>query len=420
MDTDRRQVVVIGAGIVGASCAWHLARSGCKVTVVDREAPGQATSFGNAGCISPSQLAPFSYPGVWKKIPRWLLDELGPLTIRWRHLPWTAPWLFRFWRAGNAAGVRRSAEAQAQLMHRVSADWDEILSGTGQEAMRSSRGLVMLYDTAREFREAEWQFELDRELGFEWNFVGPEELNIMAPALRPAQGGIALHIPCWQHLADPGKVTAGIAQAAFAAGARWVNEEVTAVTAGDDGVHVQLSGSDALAADVLVVAAGPWSNRFTAQLDAAVPMTAKRGYHSMVAQPGVALDYPVMCASRSFVITPMGDSIRLAGTAEFARLDAAPNYRRARVLQQHAKHYLPDLRLDSVTEWMGQRPMMVDSVPVISASPRHANVFYAIGHGHYGLTQGPTTGRIITAMVNGQDPGIDLAPYRFDRFGKAP
>ncbi len=124
----------------------------------------------------------------------------------------------------------------------------------------------------------------------------------------------------------------------------------------------------------------------------------------------------MISGTRSFVITPLEEGLRLAGTAEFARLDADPDYRRSRVLVGHAKRYLPGLRESGVTEWMGQRPMMVDSVPIISTSPRHRNVFYAFGHGHYGLTQGATTGRLIVDLMRGDDPGLDMRPYRIDRF----
>jgi D-amino-acid dehydrogenase len=138
----------------------------------------------------------------------------------------------------------------------------------------------------------------------------------------------------------------------------------------------------------------------------------------MIANPGIELDYPVMSLRQHFVMTPLADGLRIAGTAEFAALDAEPDYRRAKVLVKNARHYLQGLQADGVTEWMGQRPMMSDSMPCISASPRHRHVFYAFGHGHYGLTQGPTTGRHIADLVTGNKPTTDLSPFRFDRFEK--
>jgi D-amino-acid dehydrogenase len=211
-------------------------------------------------------------------------------------------------------------------------------------------------------------------------------------------------------------MTAGIAEAALAAGAEWIQDEVRDVRADRGGVTVQTASDRRVEADILVLAAGPWSNQLAARLDHAVPMTAKRGYHAMIPDPGVALALPVISGTRSFVITPLEDGLRLAGTAEFARLDAEADYRRSRVLVGHAQRYLPGLRDEGASEWMGQRPMMVDSVPIISPSPRHDNVVYAFGHGHYGLTQGATTGRLVVDLLRGQDPGLDMRPYRIDRF----
>lgn len=407
--------IVIGAGTVGACCAWHLVRAGFRVTLVDRAEPGQATSYGNAACISPSQVVPFSYPGVWKQIPRWLLDPMGPLTIRWRDLPAVGPWLWKFWRHGNAEGVRACSAAQARLMHRVKPDLAELLDGAGLNHLLRAKGLILLYDSRDDFEQDRWRHDVAESLGFGWDYLGPQELALMAPAIR-LRDGVALHFSYWQHTVDPAGLTAAIAEAAMANGAEWVNDDVERVAAGDGRVEARLAGGRALVADRLVIAAGPWSNRLAAQLDHAVPMTPKRGYHCMIPDPGVELEYPVTSGSRSFVMTPLDGGLRVAGTAEFARLDAPPDYRRARVLLDHARRYLPDLRHDEFTEWMGQRPMMADSLPVISPSPSRPEVIYAFGHGHYGLTQGATTGRIVARLASGDDPGLNLAPYRFDRF----
>ena len=413
--TGKRHCIVIGAGTVGSCCAWQLQRDGFQVTLVDREQPGQATSFGNAACLSPSQIVPYSYPGVWKKLPGWLADELGPMTVRWRHLPWVAPWLWRFWRAGTAMGVERGAAAQAALMHRVRDDFDALLQRAGLSHYLVSKGLIVVYDRREHFESEQWSYDIEERYGFNWEHLGPAELNIMAPALDIGEG-MAIYLPSWQHTLDPARMTAGIAEHAVAQGAEWVNEEVSSVSANGQGVQVQLSGGRTLEADHLVVAAGPWSNQLAAQLDRRVPLGPKRGYHSMLGAPGIELDYPVLSGSRLFVMTPLQDGLRVAGTAEFARLDAEPNYDRAKVLVKHAQHYFPGLQTDEVSEWMGQRPMMADSVPVISSSPRHPNVTYAFGHGHYGLTQGPTTGVLVSALARGAEAPIDMNPYRFDRF----
>jgi len=410
-----RHVAVIGAGAVGSACAWHLRREGYEVTLIDPVEPGQSTSYGNAACITPSHIVPFSYPGVTRQIPGWLFDRLGPLFIRWRDLPGLLPWFWRFWRSGNRQGVDWAAAAQARLMKRATADYDEILAATGSGHLRHARGAISVWDSRREFEAAAWRYAIKESHGFQWELIGPAELKIMAPELNIGEG-VAVYHPEWQHLLDPGEVTHRIAEACFAAGGAWLHDRVTRVDAGEHGIALATESGRSIEPDALVVAAGAWSNRLAGQLDGTVPMTAKRGYHAMIGNPGIELDYPVISMSRSFVMTPLQAGLRIAGTAEFARLDAEPDYERAKILLEHGRRYLPNLACEDVEEWMGQRPMMADSVPVISPSPSRRNVYYAFGHGHYGLTQGPTTGRIITALVAGRAPDVDIADYRFDRF----
>ena len=411
----KKHCVVIGAGIVGASCAWHLQRNGQQVTLIDPELPGQSCSSGNASCIATSGVIPFSYPGLIKKVPGWMLDPLGPLSIRPRDIPALIPWFWRFWRCSALQGFEHISKAQTTLMNQIAADYDEILTEVKIGHLRKSNGAISIYENRAGFEKDLWLYEFKESLGFEWQFLGPAELKIMVPQMR-LEGGVAIYHADWQHLIDPGAVSTKIAEDVFANGGTWLQDRVSKVETSESGVNLATESGMNIKADALVVAAGVWSNSIAGQLDYTVPMTAKRGYHSMIANPGIEMEYPVTSMSRSFVMTPMKDGLRLAGTAEFAALDAEPDYARAQVLLQHAKHYLPDLNCDEVGQWMGQRPMMADSLPVISKSPGRDNVFYAFGHGHYGLTQGPTTGKIIAALVSGQEPEIDIHDYRMQRF----
>lgn len=416
MSSQQQHCVVIGAGMVGSSCAWSLRRAGFAVTLMDYQEPGQSTSFGNCGCISPNQILPFSYPGIWRELPSWLFNRLGPLFIRWRYLPELAPWFWQFWRSSNWAKVQQIAAAQAPLMRRVIEDFDHLVSSIGASDLVRAEGMINVYDTMEEFRQAKWRYELMDEHGFEWDILAPAELKIMAPELR-LDSGMALFYPQWWHSVDPGALSARVAQAGFAEGVSWMQDKVSSVEANDKRVKVVTESGAHVRADQLVVAAGAWSTRLAKQLEhRSVPMTPKRGYHAHIADPGLSLRYPVTSSSRFFVMTPMADGIRIAGTAEFASLDAAPDYRRAQVLLEHGRHYLPNLQTSGVSEWMGQRPMMADSLPVIGRSPRNPRVLYAFGHGHYGLTQGPSTGQIIAQLAQRVAPGIDLEPYRYDRF----
>jgi D-amino-acid dehydrogenase len=410
-----KRCVVIGAGIVGASCAWHLQRAGMQVTLIDPVAPGQSCSYGNAACIATSGVVPASYPGVIRKVPGWLLNPLGPVSIRMGDFAGLAPWFWKFWRLCNRQKVEEIAAAQASLMHRVMEDFDDLLKAVDAVHLRRSPGAVFVYDSEADFLAGEWQIRLAEKLGFESQRLTSAELKSMLPQLK-LDDGVALLVPGWHHVADPGRLTTKIADHCFSNGGDWLQDRVSRVSADAAGIRVYTDSGQTIEAGHLVVAAGAWSNSIAEQLDFKVPLVAERGYHSQLENPGIKLAHPVMSMSRHFVMTPLDNGLRIAGTAEFAALDARPDFRRAKVLLEQAGRYLHGLNAGDATEWMGQRPAMVDSLPVISVSPGHPNVFYAFGHGHYGLTQGPTTGRLIAGMVLGSEPPVDLSPFRLDRF----
>ncbi len=401
---------------MGSACAWHLRRRGAEVTVIDSILPGQSTSYGNAGCISPSSIYPFSYPGAIRQVPGWLLDPLGPMRIRWAHALALAPWFWRFWRAGNARRVDEIIAAQATLMATVTADFDEILRATGAGALRQSAGLILLYANEAELAADAWHYDIRRRHGLPWQRLTPSELTALEPSVQLGAEGIAVLDPTWQHVVSPADVASSFAASAFSSGAHWLHDRVSRVESDKSSVTVETLSGKQVQGEFLVLAAGVWSNDLLVQLGHRAPLMAKRGYHSMLAQPNVELTHPLMSVSRHVVVTPMRDGLRVAGTAEFAKIDATPDYRRARALLQNARRFLPGLTGAEVTEWMGQRPMMPDSMPVLGRIPGHARVLCAFGHGHYGLTQGPTTGKIVADLVFGQDPHIDLSPFSITRF----
>jgi D-amino-acid dehydrogenase len=344
-----------------------------------------------------------------------MLDPEGPVRIRPRDFPALIPWFWRFWRISNMQKVEQIAAAQALLMQTVFTDFDEILDATESSHLKRASGAIHLFDSEQEYRADQPGAELRARFGYEQHRLSPSEIKSLVPCLK-LEKGVAVMMPDWHHLLDPARVTATIAEHCFSNGGNWIQDRVSSVSSSASGTSVQTVSGKRIDADYLVVAAGAWSNTIAQQLDYTVPMIAKRGYHSQISDPGVTLDYPIMSISRVIVMTPLSAGLRIAGTAEFAALDAKPDYRRAKVLVRHASHYLDGLKTENVSEWMGQRPMTVDSTPVISVSPGHPNVFYAFGHGHYGLTQGPTTGRIIADMVLNKEASVDLSAFRFDRF----
>jgi D-amino-acid dehydrogenase len=413
-----RHIAVIGAGIVGVSAAAFLQRHGFKVTVIDRVAPGMGCSFGNAGGVVAAAVTPTVHPGILKKIPGWLFDPLGPLTIRWSYLFKVLPWMLALGRQAMPDRVAAITRARAALCATALDDHKSLLKEARAEDLLVVRDGLHLYD-----READWlRDEGVRRAQAEYGYVGKR----LAPGeIREIEPAVADDFACatfwggWYHVRNSYAVVAKIAESVAATGGIILEDEVVEfLHAGDRIAGLRLAGRGEFAADGVVVAAGAWSHLLARRLGVEVPLEAERGYHLTIPDPGVAISRALTREAYPGAVSPMDTGLRVAGTDEFAGLDAPPDWRRADVLWRNAKRVLPALRpLDeSVSRWMGHRPGTPDSLPVIDRCPRHPNVWFAFGHGHMGLTWSPTTGRLVAGLVAGAPSPIDLAPYRVTRF----
>ena len=409
------RVTVIGAGIVGTVAASYLLRDGHKVTVIDRVPPGEGCSFGNAGCISPGSMAPLAGPGVLWQVPGWLRDPLGPLALRWAYLPRALPWLLRFARAGRPKQVERDSAALRALHRDAFENHAPLLKAAGAENLVRRHGQLYVYSTAQAFRRDAADRARRRALGIAIEELERSQIRQIEPALAPIFAR-AVHLPEHGHTLDPWRLVQRLAEGFQRDGGTVLRREVRDVEVGPNGPRRLSTDQDDIEVETLVIAAGAWSGRLAARFGDRVPLESHRGYHVTVSEPGVAPRMPVMWAERKFMMTPMQPGLRFAGTVEFAGLEAPPDYRRARVLLKQGKEVFPDLNAGSVSEWMGHRPCLPDSLPVIGRSPGFDSVLYAFGHGHTGLSGAPTTGRAVADLVAGRTPPLDITPYRVDRF----
>ncbi len=410
-----RNVTVIGAGVVGMCCARWLQRDGHAVTVIDPVAPGESCSFGNAGIISAGSVLPLAMPGILRKVPGMLLDPLGPLTIRMRHLPRLAPWLVRLLAASRRQRVGSIADALRALNAPAVDAYRELLGSADFGDLVRHEGLIYAYESeaALDAEAEEWAMRTAR--GVHAERVGREELRQLEPALGP-EFACAMFVEQTAHAVSPLRMVKTLAGKFLADGGEIVSGRVDGFDMSAQGPRALHGDCGAREVDALVIAAGAWSHRLAASLGSRVPLEAERGYHVTLPDAGVALRRPVSYAKRGVIATPMEMGLRIAGMVELASLDAAPDYRRARVLLEHARRMFPGLRTDGASEWMGCRPSLPDSLPVIGRSPHFAGVFYAFGHGHLGLTEGAITGRLVAELVAGRPPSLAVEPYRVDRF----
>lgn len=412
-----KHVLVIGAGIVGLSTAHHLLKDGARVTLIDRDPQGDKASFGNAGGIAVTEVVPASVPGMLWKVPRWLLDPLGPLAIRAAHAPRLIPWLLRFSGAGRPAQVRHIAQALAALNTRVYVDLLPLLGENGLLDELRQLGALTVYEKPAAFENDAAQWALKRAHGVEVLALSGNEAREIEPALSSSITH-GVFTPQWSHVRDPKILVDKLRQSLIGRGLCIRVGEVSGIGPGLDGeaVSVRLGEGQWVQADKVVVAAGAWSGQLARAVGDKVLLESERGYNTTLAAPGVVLSREIIFAERHFVATPLSCGLRIGGAAEFGGLNAAANFKRSHALARLAAHYLPGLQTEGGTCWAGHRPATPDSLPVIGPSPRNPAVIYAFGHGHLGLTQGATTGRLVSDIALGKPPQIDLEPYAISRF----
>lgn len=412
-----RHVIVIGAGIVGLATAHHLLREGVSVTLIDRAPEGDKASFGNAGGIAVTEVIPASVPGLLWKVPGWLLDPLGPLAIRPSHAPRLIPWLLRFSSAGKPSEVKRIASALVALNSRVYEDLLPLLAEHHLHEELQQLGALTVYEHAAAFDQDAAQWDLKRACGVEVRTLNGDESREIEPALgQSITRGV--FTPQWSHVKDPKILVDKLRQSLVARGLRIQVGEVCGIRPGlgSSAASAGLCDGRWLLADKVVVAAGAWSGLLARPLGDKVLLESERGYNTTLPAPGVTLSREVIFAERHFVATPLGCGLRIGGAAEFGGLHAPANFKRSQALARLAALYLPGLQTEGGTCWSGHRPATPDSLPVIGVSPRHPSVIYAFGHGHLGLTQAATTGRLVSDIALGKPALIDLAPYAISRF----
>lgn len=407
--------IVVGGGVAGLSAALNLLRMGRQVSLIDPlPSPGGA-SFGNAGLISSNTVVPVALPGMLRSVPGWLRDPLGPLAVRPSYLPRAAPWLARWIAAGRMSRVNAVSNAMRALHASAFDDWRGLLGDDLYRDLIRQTGQVQLWDSAEETGTARIERELRTRHGIEAQPLGPDDIRQIFPGIaRDVTRGLL--VPGNGHTVSPPRIVRTLADLFRAEGGKVLPERVLKLIPEAGGGWMVMTNSGNHRAAAVVLAAGAWSGQLLGPLGVRVPLETERGYHAMLPAPSLDLRLPILHKSRAFGMTPMEDGIRVAGTVEIAGLDAAPDERRATILEQHARKLFPDLRSGTATLWMGHRPSTPDSLPVLGPVTRHPGLFLCFGHSHFGMTGGPPSGRLVAHLVAGRPPPIDPAPYAPTRF----
>jgi D-amino-acid dehydrogenase len=403
-------IAVVGAGVIGLTIALDLLDQGHEVALVDPAPPGSGASYGNAGTIAGYAVSPVGTPAVLRSLPSLLFSRTSPLAIRHRALPSLMPWLLRFLRQSLPGATARNAQALAGLLADAGSRWDALAQRVAGAGILQRRGCLYLYETPDALTAARAEMADRAALGVEVEMIGPDRLAALEPGL---QGAGAAFFPAATFLDDPGRMM-GLIAAEVLTRARLLTARVDRLTRGPDGVVLEGPGLH-LHARRVVIAAGAHSAALARQAGDRIPLDTERGYHVEWDMAAPLLSRPTCPTARGFYLCPMAGRLRVAGTVELGGLTLPPSPHRIARLVEGARAFFPTLG-EPDRSWMGFRPSLPDSLPVIGPSRGGANVILAFGHGHLGVTLAPATAAAVADLICSRPPRIDLSSVRSDRF----
>lgn len=413
MSSTQRTTIVIGAGIVGLCVAYELKKANHKVVLIDAEEPGSQCSFGNAGALSSGSVAPLAMPGVLKTAASMLVDASSPLYIPASYWCSAAPWLLRFVAAANPKRVAHIASSLAGLLADAVANHQQLATEIGCPEIVQHTGQLHLYPSQRALSKDNASWALKREHGLQMQAVDRAAIAQLEPSVsKHYSHGIFLPDQAW--LTNPQRYTRAIATALHKIGVLPVHSKIASLEQ-EHGAWSVSDGSRRWHGDNLVICAGMGSKGLLSSLGLKVPLESQRGYHVQIAKPKIKVSRVVVLADRKVFMTPMEPGLRIAGTVEFAGTKRAPNEKRALLLKRDALAGLQGLDASDFTTWMGHRPCLPDSLPVIGPVDHLPGLWCAFGHGHLGVTGSVNTAKRLVAAMGGKHTG-GLAAFGLGRF----
>jgi D-amino-acid dehydrogenase len=410
------RVAIIGAGIVGLCTAHALLDRGHEVVLIEPGGKQGRPTDGNAGWIAHTDVMPLASPKAWRSLPRWLIDPLGPLTVRPGYLPHLTPWLVRFLLASSPSRIRVSIGAIRSINAEALPAWKSLLSSLNLSGHLRENGILSVWRHHGAFLRSQDIIERQRGFGITAEALSPAALAELEPALRNVEAAALYPDAC--HVSDPATLASVLLRLALERGAVHVAAHALRIEPKEGAVHVFTDGVHSeVVADQVVVSAGIWSRALAAQLGDRIPLDTERGYNATYPKGTFEIGRPIMFEGEGFVTTPLDTGDRVGGAVEFAGLEAAPNHSRTDAMVQRLTRFLPHLQSDvPARRWMGFRPSIPDSLPVIGPAGRDRRIVYAFGHGHYGLTQAAITSRLVADLIEQKPDGIDLNPFVAQRF----
>lgn len=407
------ETMVLGGGIVGVSVALQLQRRGVSVALIDRKAPGNETSFGNAGLIQREGVYPYAFPRDFGSLMHYAGNRAADVRYHPSAVPKVLPFLYRYWHYSRADRHAKIARVYATLIEHCLTEHHALIEAAGAQALLRKAGWIRAFRTERAMDEAvsaarRWQ----AEYGVQHEVLDRAGLHAAEPALGPVLIG-AVRYTSAESVSDPGGLVAAYAKLFERLGGQVLTGDAATL---EPSWRVATERGE-VGAPSVVVALGPWSSDLARKFGYTLPLGVKRGYHMHYAARGeAALNHPVLDAEGGYLITPMTRGIRLTTGVEIGLRDTRKTPVQLEEVEPRAREaFALGERIDA-EPWLGSRPCTPDMMPIIGPAPRHDGLWFAFGHAHHGLTLGPITGRLIAEMIAGEQTVVDAAPFRVDRF----
>jgi D-amino-acid dehydrogenase len=407
-------ILIVGGGIIGLTIAHRLRHTNRAMILMDPAGPGRGASRGNAGTIADYAIMPVGSPAVLKNLPALLFNRNSPLSIRKTAILSLAPWLLRFLLQSLPTPTQRNMQALANILADAGQRWKQLAEHIQAQALLKANGCLYLYEDHRS-SELGWQDISRRQsYGIEASRLTPQQLARLEPQLPPLDGGAAF-FPNAMYLSDPGDFLTRLFKWLIDRDLQFQQASVVGLARQKSGVEATLSDGSRISAKQVIIAAGAYSRELAHMSGDPIPLETERGYHLEFDLDQPLLQRPASASSRGFYMTPMQGRLRVAGTVELGGLNPKLSQHRLDRLQQGIKHYFPDIGTAN-RRWLGFRPSIPDSRPVISASKYGNDIIYAFGHGHIGMTLAPITAELVYALLTATTPPIDLRDFSARRF----
>ena len=403
---------IIGAGIQGVCNGLFLLKKGYDVTLFDRDEPGNAASYGNAGHFSPYASVPLNRPDVLLDVPAMLMSTRGPLALKWNYVPKMIPWFYNFLKNCTEKKMMHTAKYMHQILDLSLPAYDELFDDIDINGLIENKGILYVWND-QNLKSRELEIKIREELGVKQKVLNKKEIHDLEPNLKPFyHGGVFYDYA--RHARDPKKILIKLFESFLSKGGKFLKLNVQDLQF-DDEKPVLKSETERFTFDKIVIACGAFSKKLTDKLYEKIPLDTERGYHVHFKGYDHLISRPVVYSNRGFGMSPMDQGLRVVGTVEFGGLNNPLSKNRIKNLILNAQDMLDGLP-EHKDEWLGFRPTLPDFLPVIGQSKNYSNVFYCFGHHHLGWTLGAISGKIISKLVSNENTNLELSPYSSIRF----